>query len=71
MSLETKIMDGLKEASETKDKTALESLRAIKSATQGRGCRRRQGISLLGLHCFDRSKKNPCGFLPNYAGVLY
>ena len=32
MSLETKIMDSLKEAMKAKDKTALESLRAIKSA---------------------------------------
>ena len=32
MNLETKIMDSLKEAMKAKDKTALESLRAIKSA---------------------------------------
>ncbi len=32
MSLETKIMDGIKTAMKTKDKTALEALRAVKSA---------------------------------------
>ena len=32
MSLETKIMEGIKEAMKSKDKVALESLRAVKSA---------------------------------------